>query len=752
MPYTLKTNQISVKDPETGEYSGVDILAEQTEQGLIAELQAEGTTQVNRINQAAVDVQSAVDKAETDAAKIISDTQTSVNALEAQKNTIAQTVASMAKLGTDTTLSTPGMAADAGAVGDLSRQLSDVESALNHTLEQSPVNIINFDRLIHGAYINSQNGNVTIGTSGTGLNCCTDFLPVEPNTIYYLNIANESGNLVNINEYNSNQEWIKSDGVHSSTDVNEITTTPTTAFIRLSFVSNVTTYRQNILSKIPSFINGETDYKLIKQAYYIAPNLSVDNLITSVRDVDSGMIQSAQTRCTTIVPLLMRKGTTIAQVKEKIGCIIYDLTLSKISAYSFSDMPQKITLDIDAYVHINIAYSDDRAITANDFDYLIKCVNILNPSEATLQNHVNSIVPFVTWRNGSVGNNGNANAIAFKYIAPRLAAKSIKIVNNIALPSGHKYRYLVSTYDVINELTESTQSHRLTADSEFFSSDTLATYTFIDDSIGFALAVFEVNENGVYVPMRVNTTETNDIYFVYQYNDVSNDFVISADFQKKYLVTKRVGKLTNLQAFTFYNGYVYSVKEGTISKQDKSFNAIDSKSALFGHANSIQLGSDSKAYVSGWNDNTVHVVDLDSMDVVDSISLPTTGYTTCAVDDIRRLCYIFQSDTTNTWQPWTFIVYDYVNQKEEYRTKTVPFANIQAVDYWDDRILLMHGLGSDVSPSGMLVFNTLGQVVANYELQTVPSTTEYEGVCFDRETKNIYISDAYSNIYIISTL
>lgn len=119
MPYTLKTSQISVKDPETGEYSGVDILAEQTEQGLIAELQAEGTTQVNRINQAAVDVQAAVDQAESDAATIISDTQTSVNTLEAQKNTIAQTIASMAELGTDTTLSTPGMAADAGAVGEL---------------------------------------------------------------------------------------------------------------------------------------------------------------------------------------------------------------------------------------------------------------------------------------------------------------------------------------------------------------------------------------------------------------------------------------------------------------------------------------------------------------------------------------------------------------------------------------------------------------------------------------------------------
>lgn len=126
MSYILKTHQISVKDPATGQYSGVDILAEQTEQGLIAELQAEGTTQVNRIGQAAVDVQAAVDKAESDAAGIISETQQSINTLEREKNTIAATVASMAELGTDTTLTTPGMAADAGAVGELNRQLSDL--------------------------------------------------------------------------------------------------------------------------------------------------------------------------------------------------------------------------------------------------------------------------------------------------------------------------------------------------------------------------------------------------------------------------------------------------------------------------------------------------------------------------------------------------------------------------------------------------------------------------------------------------
>jgi hypothetical protein len=48
----------------------------------------------------------------------VADAQTAVNALEAQKDTIAQTIEAMADLGTDTTLSTTGMAADAKVTGD----------------------------------------------------------------------------------------------------------------------------------------------------------------------------------------------------------------------------------------------------------------------------------------------------------------------------------------------------------------------------------------------------------------------------------------------------------------------------------------------------------------------------------------------------------------------------------------------------------------------------------------------------------
>lgn len=60
--------------------------------------------------------QSAADQIER-VNEAVEQTQAAVDSLEEQKNEIAQTIASMAELGTDTTLTTPGMAADAAATG-----------------------------------------------------------------------------------------------------------------------------------------------------------------------------------------------------------------------------------------------------------------------------------------------------------------------------------------------------------------------------------------------------------------------------------------------------------------------------------------------------------------------------------------------------------------------------------------------------------------------------------------------------------
>ena len=69
--------------------------------------------------------------------QIVTDAQSSINTLDTQKNEIAQSVASMANLGTDTTLSTAGMAADAKTTGD---EISDLKSALNRPSTEANFN------------------------------------------------------------------------------------------------------------------------------------------------------------------------------------------------------------------------------------------------------------------------------------------------------------------------------------------------------------------------------------------------------------------------------------------------------------------------------------------------------------------------------------------------------------------------------------------------------------------------------------
>lgn len=127
MPYTLKVQQISVKDPDTGEYSGVDVLTEQTEQGLIAELQAEGNVQIAQIEQAGIDVSDTIAEMAGDVQEIIEQTQLAIDDFESQKTTIAEAVASMANLGTDKTLTVSGMAADAKVTGRIKEIVSDIE-------------------------------------------------------------------------------------------------------------------------------------------------------------------------------------------------------------------------------------------------------------------------------------------------------------------------------------------------------------------------------------------------------------------------------------------------------------------------------------------------------------------------------------------------------------------------------------------------------------------------------------------------
>ena len=127
-------------------------------------------------------------------------------------------------------------------------------------------------------------------------------------------------------------------------------------------------------------------------------------------------------------------------------------------------------------------------------------------------------------------------------------------------------------------------------------------------------------------------------------------YMYGTTFIKQPVRVKELGTLTYLQSFCVYNGKYYSTEGTHISEQDADFSALRNVALALGHGNSLQLGHNGKAYVSGWDDQKVYVVDLATLTITQTITLPTTGYTTCAVDDVRGYMYIFQRDSTpNTW-------------------------------------------------------------------------------------------------------
>lgn len=94
----------------------------------------------------------------------VEQTQEAVDALEEQKNEIAQVVADMAQLGTDTTLTTPGMAADAAATGEV----KDIALARFEQAEITGVPIATFDNGADNAPVKKLIVDIAPVQSGSG--------------------------------------------------------------------------------------------------------------------------------------------------------------------------------------------------------------------------------------------------------------------------------------------------------------------------------------------------------------------------------------------------------------------------------------------------------------------------------------------------------------------------------------------------------------------------------------------------------
>ena len=224
-------------------------------------------------------------------------------------------------------------------------------------------------------------------------------------------------------------------------------------------------------------------------------------------------------------------------------------------------------------------------------------------------------------------------------------------------------------------------------------------------------------------------------------SDFGSDYMIDTGFNMIPVTAFPIGTLSGLQSFCKYNDKYYSTNGSNLYVQEEDFTLESTTELSLGHGNSLQLGHDGKAYVSGWNDDSVYVVDLSTKTIDDTIPLPVTGYTTVAVDDINKLMYIFhRTSYPSTEEYYNFVVYDYDNEQTISTKKiTKAFGAMQSCDFVDGKIIVINGTGTAGLPNGYRIFNTNGDIIAEYVLNSY-STVEPEGVCFDRDAKELLIS------------
>lgn len=231
----------------------------------------------------------------------------------------------------------------------------------------------------------------------------------------------------------------------------------------------------------------------------------------------------------------------------------------------------------------------------------------------------------------------------------------------------------------------------------------------------------------------------------------TGNYVWGSDLVRRKVIVSQIGQLTHPQAFCVYGGKYYSTDGSHIAEQDSSFALLRNVSVNLGHGNSLQLVGGGKAWASGWDDDTMYKVDLATLTVEETLTLPVSGYTTVAVNEDAGLMYIFQRTSyPSTVAQYNFITYDYVNEQILSTRKIESFAAMQSADYYEGKILMLYGLGTSAIPGGMRIYNTAGDVLATFDLAFFAST-EPEGIMFEREGKRLMVSDYGRNLYEITS-
>lgn len=134
MPITIKQNLMKYKSDRLHQYVGINSVAERATADQIEDIEAAGADTIAEVNAA------------------IAAGQTAIDGIEAQKNQMISAIASVAGAGTDKTLSTPDVAADAEAVGIVKNTLNASNSSIYDKWEQG-----SYDSLTGNEYAGSGN-------------------------------------------------------------------------------------------------------------------------------------------------------------------------------------------------------------------------------------------------------------------------------------------------------------------------------------------------------------------------------------------------------------------------------------------------------------------------------------------------------------------------------------------------------------------------------------------------------------------
>lgn len=239
---------------------------------------------------------------------------------------------------------------------------------------------------------------------------------------------------------------------------------------------------------------------------------------------------------------------------------------------------------------------------------------------------------------------------------------------------------------------------------------------------------------------------------------LSGKYVVGPDLVKRKINISRIGTFSTpsyFQDFIIYNNKYYCIDSaGNLRILNLDFTTDSTIQLDFSHGNSMQLGETNTAYISGWDDRKIYVLNLDSLTITNTIELPSSitydgdvRFSAC-VDDYNKIAYVFLRYGVNTTFDTYYTFFSFsITSGEVISRQRFPYAfnAIQGTDFYANKMIVSYGAGG-TTKSGLFICGKDGTMLADFEIDAMQGY-EPEGVFFDKSTNRLLITiqnDLYS--------